>query len=294
MIDWNDLRTFLAIYRSGTLAGAAALLRINPTTVGRRLTALEEQTGTRLFDRTPSGYVLSHPGRDLVPHAERMEREALAVERAISGADQRLSGVVRLSTTEMLGTRFLGPHLPRFHARHPEITLDLSCTLRSVSLGHREADIALRLSRPVEEDVVARRLASIHLALYASRAYIDRHGRPEDAGSSLRGHRVLMFAASRAFTLENMWLEPRLDGAAVVLRSDSVSSLYSAAVAGAGIALLPRTVADHEPQLVCLATDPAPVPREIWQGVHRDLLRSARVQAVLAFLAEVVAAESDE
>jgi DNA-binding transcriptional LysR family regulator len=293
VIDWNDLRYVLAIQRAGTLARAAAELGINATTVGRRLTSLEEQVAARLFDRTKDGYVLTHAGRDLLAHAERMEREVLAVEREVSGADRRAAGLVRLSTTEMLVTRFLGPYLPRFHARHPEVTLDVACTLRSVSLGRRDADVVLRLSRPREDDVVARRLATVPLSLYAAPAYVAEHGRPKRPDRSLRGHRVLMFAAVRAFAVENTWLEARLDGAQVVLRSDSVSSVYAAAVAGAGIALLPRRVADAEAGLVALETRSAPEPREIWQAVHRDLLRSARVKAVLDFLAEVVAAEGD-
>jgi DNA-binding transcriptional LysR family regulator len=284
MTDWNDLRYFLAVLRGGTLAAAGAALGINATTVGRRLTSLEEEIGARLFDRTPDGYVPSHAGRDLAPFAERMEREALAMEREIAGADQRLAGVVRLATTEMLATRFLAPHLPRFHEQHPAIRLEVSGQARSVLLARGDADVSLRLSRPRENDVVVRCLARIHLALYASRAYVAAHG------TSLDGGGVILFAESRAFELENAWLAPRVAGARVVLRSDSVSTIFAACVAGAGIALLPRTVAEREPDLVHLDGDSEPEPREIWQGVHRDVARSARVQAVTRFLAEVVAA----
>jgi DNA-binding transcriptional LysR family regulator len=288
MLDWNDLRYFLAVYRAGTLAGAAGVLSINATTVGRRLTSLEEQIATKLFDRTPGGFTATHAGRDLLPYAERMEREALALERELAGADQRLAGVVRLATTEMLCTRFLAPHLNRFHERHPQIELEIGCSARPVRLAHGDADVIVRLSRPREDDAVARRLASIPLSLYASRDYLAAHGTPA-SGDRLDGHSVILFARSSAFELENEWLAPRVTGARVALRSDSVSSIYAAALAGAGIALLPRTVADAEPRLSRLDTASAPEPRVIWQGVHRDLVRSARVQAVTGFLAEVVA-----
>lgn len=288
MLDWNDLRYFLAIQRAGTLAGAAASLAINATTVGRRLTALEEGLGVRLFDRTPDGYALAAAGRDLLVHAERIEREALAAERQLSGADDRLAGGVRLATTEMLATRFLAPHLDRFTSRYPAIVLELTCTTRSVSLAHRDADIVLRLSRPREPDVVARELGAIDLCLYAARSYLDRFGRPD---SDLAGHRILLFAASAAFALENGWFEARIAGAEVVLRSDSVSSIYSATVAGLGIALLPRVVAEREPSLEAISTVAPPEPRRIWQGVHLDLARSPRVQAVIQFLSEVVAVQ---
>ncbi len=288
MLDWDDLRYFLAIHRAGTLARAAAQLEINATTVGRRLSALEERVNARLFDRTPDGYAITSAGRDLLYRAERIESEALALEREVLGADQRLSGSVRVTATEMIATRFIMPHVPRLRAEHPEISLELECSNRHVSLTRREADIALRLSRPREENVVTRKLSDIPMALYASRAYLAANGTPADAERSLAGHRALMFADARAFRVENAWLEPRLDGALIALRSDSVSSIFAATLADVGIALLPCAAADSEPDLVRLPTATAPEPREIWQTVHEDLQKNARVRAVMAFLAEIL------
>lgn len=288
MLDWDDLRYFLAIHRAGTLARAAAALGINATTVGRRLSALEERVHARLFDRTPEGYALTHAGRDLLPRAERMEDEALALEREVLGADQRLSGSVRVTATEMIATRFVMPHLPRFRDRHPEVALELECSNRRVSLTRREADIALRLARPREENVVTRRLSDIPLALYAAPSYLQARGTPEDPERTLRGHEILAFAAARTFRTENAWLEPRSAGARIALRSDSVSSLFAATLAGLGIALLPRAAADREPGLVRIDTLTAPEPRVIWQTVHEDLQKNARVRAVMDFLAEVL------
>jgi len=288
MLDWDDLRYFLAIHRKGTLARAGSELAINATTVGRRLAVLEERVQARLFDRTPDGYVLTPSGRDLLPHAERIEAETLGIEREVVGADTRESGSVRMTATEMLATRFIAPHLPTFSTEFPDITLELECTNRNVSLSRREADIALRLARPREDNVVTRRLASIPLALYASRAYLERRGKPADAESSLRVHDAVLFADSRLFRLENAWFEPRLDGARVVLRSDSVSSIYSAAVAGVGIALLPAAVADADADLERVDTKTSPEPRVIWQAVHADLQKGARVRAVLDFIAEIM------
>jgi DNA-binding transcriptional LysR family regulator len=293
MIDWNDLRYFLAIARVGTLARASRVLGINATTVGRRLAALEEQVQARLFDRTPDGYVLTPSGRDLLPRAERMEGEAIALDRDVLGADQRASGSVRLTATEMLATRFIMPHLPRFHALHPDVTLEVECTTRVVSLTRREADIALRLARPREGNVVGRRLASVPLSLYAAPHYLEQRGIPKDPEVSLAGHCAILFADARSFAVENEWFVPRLDGARVVLRSDSVSSIYSATVAGLGIALLPRAVASREPALVHIRTVTSPSPRVIWQAVHADVQRSARVRAVLDFLGEVVTPVGD-
>lgn len=287
-IDWDDLRYFLAVHRAGTLARAAAVLGINATTVGRRLSDLEQSAATRLFDRTPDGYVLTPAGRDLLPRAERMEAEAIAVEREVVGADQRIEGRVRVTATEMIATRFIAPHLRRFHGAHPAVLLELECTNRKVSLSRREADIALRLARPKEDNVVTRRLASIELALYASPSYLERRGTPRDAERSLEGHSVVLFADSRLFSVENHWFESRIGGATIALRSDSVSSIYSSTVSGLGIALLPRAVADSDPSLCRIATDTAPEPRVIWEAVHEDLRNSARVRAVVDFLRDVL------
>jgi DNA-binding transcriptional LysR family regulator len=289
MLDWDDLRVFLAIQRSGTLARAASELSVNPTTVSRRLAALEEKLAVRLFDRRAEGWLLTAAGRELVPHAERIESEAIAVEREIAGADQRLSGTVRVTGTEMLVTRFIARDLPRFAERYPEITIDFVCTSRTLSLSRGEADIALRLARPREDDVVTRKIATIELALYASHAYLAARGAPERPDDSLAGHDVLAFAASRAFSFENEWLERRLAGARIVMRSDSVSSLYGATVAGLGISLLPRAVADTDAALARIETSSGPEPRVVWMTVHRDLKDTARIRAVLDFLAQVVA-----
>ncbi len=285
MFSWDDVRYFLTLQRQGSLAAAGAALKLDPTTVGRRLVKLEEELGARLFDRTPGGYVLTEAGHRLLPRAERIEREALGVERDVAGEDQKLEGVVKLTATEMLTTRFIAPHLRRFRERYPEIQLDLNCTNLEVNLARREADIALRLARPTQEDLIIKRLSFIHLGLYASRGYADRFGLPKD---SLAGHQMILFATTRLFRRENDWLEARMDGAHVALRSDSVSAIYAATAAGTGIALLPCLVADHDQLLVRVPVEGAPEPRQIWQAVHKDLRDSARIRAVLDFLGRVL------
>ena len=285
MFNWDDVRYFLTLHRQGTLAAAGAALTLDPTTVGRRLVKLEEGLGARLFDRTPTGYVLTEAGHRLLPRAERIERETLGVKRDVAGEDQKLEGVVRLTATEMLTTRFIAPHLRRLRERYPEIQLELQCTNLDVNLARREADIALRLARPTQEDLIIKRLSFIDLGLYASLDYIDRFGLPKD---SLAGHQLILFANTRPFRRENDWLEARMDGAHVALRSDSVSAIYSATVAGTGIALLPCLVADHDRHLARVPVEGAPEPRQIWQAVHKDLRDSARIRAVLDFIGKTM------
>lgn len=291
-LAWDDLRYALALHRTGTFAGAGASLKVDPTTVGRRIAELEAQVAARLFDRTPSGCTATEAGAALLVRAERMEAEALALERELTGADERLSGTVRVATTEFIATRFVAPHLPRFAARYPNLTLFLSCAQTTVDLARREADVAIRLTRPREPDLVARRFCAVELALFASRGYLAERGRPRLTASDLRRHDAIGFATSRAFASENAWLEERLGGARVVLRADSVASVYSACVAGAGLALLPRLVADRDASLVQVAGAEGLEPRSLWQAVHPDVLKAPRIRAVLEFLREILSAEA--
>jgi len=289
--DWDDVRFFLAIHRHGTLAAAAAATGLDATTVGRRIARLEDALATRLFDRTPKGWVATNAGRRLLARAERIEREVMAAVRDVEGEDQRLAGQVRLTATEMLSTRFIAPHLTKFHRRHPDIELELVCTNRDLDLGRREADIALRLARPHQDDIVVKQLFEIELGLFASKAYVEAHGLPD---GSFAGHRIVSFAEVRQFSRENEWIHENLHEAAVALRSDSVSSIYSAAVSGVGIALLPCLVAEAEDELVRIPVQGRPQSRVVWQAVHRDMVNAARIRAVLDFLGRLFMMKPDK
>ncbi len=287
MFNWDDVRFFLTVHRQGNLARAGSSLKLDPTTVGRRISSLEARLGARLFDRTSHGYRLTAAGTRLLPRAERIEDEALAVERDVAGTDQRLQGRVRLSATEMLTTRFIAPRLGQFYESFPDISVELVCTNRDINLARRETDIALRLARPEHEDLVVKKLFTIEMGFYARPEYIEQFGMPPQSGE-WTGHRMLMFADSRPFRRENGWVESNVRDAKVVMRSDSVSSIYSATVGGLAVALLPCEVADQDNKLIRVPFDGAPAPRSAWQAVHRDLQHSARIRAVLDFLGGLV------
>ena len=287
MFNWDDVRFFLAVQREGNLARAGTALRMDATTVGRRLQQLEQQLDARLFDRTTRGFVLTSAGHRLLPRAEGIEREVLAVDRDLAGDDHRLEGTVRLTATEMMTTRFIAPYLSKFHARYPRIELDVRCSNRAVDLARREADIALRLARPRQDDIVVKKLFEIHLALYASAEYVDRFGMPDP--SNLQGHRFLAFSDTNAFRRENEWLGEHVDNDQIVFRSDSVSSVMSATQGGLGIALLPCHPADDVPGLVRTPLQGSPQPRIVWQAVHQDLVGVSRIRAVLDWLGRLFA-----
>ncbi|MEM6990295.1 MAG: LysR family transcriptional regulator [Myxococcota bacterium] len=286
MFNWDDVRFFLAVKREGNLARASTTLRMDATTVGRRLGQLEAELGARLFDRTSRGFALTAAGRRLLPRAEGIEREALALSRDLSGEDSKLEGNVRLSATEMLTTRFIAPYLGKFRARYPGITLDLNCTNREVDLARGEADVALRLARPRQENLVVKKLLSIELGLYASVDYVDQFGMPSPG--DLAKHRFVLFADTANFRRENAWVMQHVGEGEIALRSDSVSSVVSAVTGGLGIAMLPVLVAEQDPRLVRTPLSGSPEPRVVWQAVHRDLVNTARIRAVLDFLGRVL------
>ncbi|MEM7137865.1 MAG: LysR family transcriptional regulator [Myxococcota bacterium] len=285
MFNWNDIRYFLALYRHESLAGAGGAVSADPTTVSRRLIKLEEQLGARLFSRTPNGYQLTDAGQRLLPKAEGIEREVLAVERGVAGEDQRLSGVVRIAATEMMTTRFIAPHLGSFREKYPGIRLEFHCTNQEVSLARRDADIALRMTRPTQDDLLIKRIGAVRFGLYASHEYLARH---PDPGVSLDGHQLILFADRQPFHQENAWLQARAPRTEIALRLDSVSAIYAATAAGAGLSLLPRLIADRDPRLVRMPMEGGPEPHQVWQAVHKDVRQCARINAVIDFLGQIL------
>ncbi len=291
MFNWSDLRIFLAVQRSGSLSAAARELHLNQTTVGRRLAELESAVGVQLFDRLPDGLRLTAAGREILAPAEAMEERAFTVHRTLAGRGLGVEGVVRLATLESFGTGFLAPRLSPLLEAHPGLRLELVTSNRRLDLSRREADLALRLSKPVESGLVARRLGALEYAVYGAPAYLQRHGRP-DAASALSGHALLALDQSLASVPEAHWLDQQRGEAEPVLRSTSLLLLHQAAVAGMGLAVLPRWLAESAPGLeLVLGREPI-LRRELWLAFHPDLRRVPRIRAVVEFVSELVAREA--
>lgn len=289
--DWNDLRYFLAIRRAGSLAGAARELRVDQTTVGRRLAALEDAFDARLFDRTPDGLVLTPAGEDIVPSAERIEESVTEIERKISGEDARLQGTVRVSCSEAFASNYLVPALPSLRAVHPDVLVEVVTTSAIVDLARREADIAVRLrprgSQPGQPDLIARQLGDLAFALYGSREYLARHGKPRRA-ADLRGHDLVGYDEDMPPIPGVAWLRAPERGGRIVLRAQSILGLVAAIRAGIGLAVVPSFIVDDDKHIERIG---APVDwASMWLVAHPDLLRTARVRAVMDWLAEVITA----
>lgn len=283
MLDWDDLRSFLAIARDGTLSAAARRLGVRQSTMGRRLAALEARAGVRLLERTPRGFRLTSAGEAARAEVERMEDAALAAERAVSGRDVRLEGVVRLTTVSGFAEPVLMPALADLATRYPGIVVELIADDRTFSLAAREADLAIRLARPRGQSMRGRRVGSIAFGLYASEAYLASHSVPALAGSEGEGHRVILTRDETGAYPEVDVLATMAPKASVALRSDSRSSHVAAARAGLGIAVLGHHVA-AETDLVRIDSPPLP-GREIWLVQHEDTSAVPRIRAVADALA---------
>ena len=285
MLDWDDIRYFLAVARDGSLSRAAGTLGVTQPTVGRRISALQRRLGATLFTPSGSGRTLSPSGRRLLPHAERMELEGLAAERVSSGRDEGLRGKVKITASEWLIGSVLGPMLRPFLALHAELELELIADVRHLSLAHREADVALRPSRFSQAGVVQREVARLAFGLYASDSYLAELGFPR-FDEQCAGHRLIAMSETSTKLPDVEWLSKLTAHARVVARTNGREPLAKMATAGIGMACLPRFVGDVAPSLRLLATPaPAPAP-QLWLGYHRDARAVPRLNATVAFLVE--------
>lgn len=283
MLDWSDVQFFLAIQRAATLAGAARALKVEHTTVGRRLVSMERALGGKLFMRTPDGLRLTAMAEQIVPLAEQAEAAMLQIERVALADDARVEGSVRVTTSETFAP-LLGRWLAELKGKHSGITVELLAGNARLDLSRREADIAVRFAATSEGRLLCRRIATTGWAVYASRPYVEAHG-PLPPSGELRGHDVIGFNESLAEVPGAQWIAKHGQGANIVMHTGSIPAAQNAALAGLGVAVIPCFLGDPEPALVRLL--PGVVgARDSFLVVHPDLARVARVRVVLNFLVE--------
>jgi DNA-binding transcriptional LysR family regulator len=293
MLDWDDLRFFLAIARQGSLTAAAKELMVAQSTVGRRLASLEASLGVRLLNRTPDGYVTTLAGQDVREKAERLEAEALTLERNVGGRDVRLAGLVRVTCAETMATQILTPCLATLHRQHPDIIIELIPNARELSLSMREAEVSVRLKRSDQHDLVVRNIGSIAFGLYASPAYLERHGEPDFEGGC-PGQRLITHQDDMQDASQMGWLTDLASRAKVSMQTSSHEAAVSAAQHGGGLACLACFRADREDGLTRL-TVPTPAPSaEIWLVVHRDNRDTPRIRVVLTLITDCVRRRSQQ
>ncbi len=287
----GDLRTLLAISRHGTLAGAARDLRVNHSTVFRRLGAIESQLGVRLFDRQDGTYAATAAGEDLLRTAEKVESEVEALERRLGGQDLRLTGSLRLTAPDDIAEVLLVPLLASFRERYPDITLELVIDNRMLSLTRREADIALRPTREPPETLTGRRVARLASTIYrTSGRMLEAAQEDGDEAGGKAGTKA--WANRRWIAWEEgagppevaRWLARHVDPERVGYRSNSLLNQADATRAGLGLAILPCFQGDADPQLVRVIDPPEDLVTDLWLLTHPDLRHAARIRALVEFL----------
>lgn len=282
-MDWSDLRIFLAIAREGTLGAAARKIGQTQPTMGRRLRALEASLGQTLFQRTADGFVLTDEGSAVLAHAERIEEEALALQRQASGTALQLDGLLRLSSSDWFGTVMLSPVIAAFGRMHPKVTVELLTDARLYSLPRREADLVFRIKPFDEPEVISRKLLHIPYALYG------RKGSKVPRAGDGSGVRVVTMNEEFADMPDAVWLKRTLPNADIASRSNNRQVQAELCAQGGGIAVLPRPLGDADRRLVALDIGAAPPGRDTFVGYHRDLRRLARLRALLDLVIERLA-----
>jgi DNA-binding transcriptional LysR family regulator len=284
--DWDDLRYFLRAMQAKTLAGAARAMRVEHTTVGRRLSALERALGAPLVLRGPDGLQLTPLGEQALPLVEEVERAVAKIRALVASQRSR----VRLAVPSGF-TPFFTEGLARLRAKHPELSLEIVSGSRPVDLKKGEADVALRSGLVADDDLVARKLGVSGWSLYASDAYLARKPGEIDP-DDLSEHEIIGYDASLSSVPAAKWIEERATKARIVLRSREMTDMLAAAVSGVGLAVLPCSLADGETTLRRL-TPKVVATRDIFLVYRREARLSAEVRAVIQFVADVMREHAD-
>jgi DNA-binding transcriptional LysR family regulator len=285
--DWGLLRAFVAVASAGSLSRAAEELGSSQPTLSRQMSTLEQQVGSALFERTRRGLRLTEAGQALLQPAQRMHDHARAWSLAAAGQSQSLAGSVRVTASEVMSAFVLPPILRRLREAHPQIQIELVATDAVENLLEREADIALRMVRPTQAALVARKVTQLPLALYAHRDYVQSHGTPTLA--DLHEHQWVGFDRSdqmiRGFAAGGFKVTREFFG----FRCDNQIVAWHAVCAGMGIGVGMKRVAAKQPELVQVLRNIPVAPLTLWITAHRELRSTPRLKTVFDALAEALA-----
>lgn len=270
-MNWNDIQYFLALVDGGNLSAGARSLSVEHSTIARRIEQLEQQLGIRLFDRMQRGWQLTKEGKDLLNASRQMAEGAQRIQR-IANASTTLSGSVRVSVPPLIGYHLITPFIPRLRTKLPSIEVELVSDLQNADLHRREADIALRMRRPDHPNLVARRIASLPYALYASKEYLENT--PPDQWQ------FVGYEKSMQATPQQQWLDSQLNNRTVSFRSNDLHVLAMAIEQNVGVGVLPSFLEGSYSRIEKIDTPSCPVVRDLWLVIHPDLRRSPRVRAI--------------
>lgn len=285
-MEWSDVRIFLAVARSGSLGSAARLLKLSHPTVGRRMRALERDTGQVLLQRHSDGVVLTDAGLAVLRLAEEMEASALAMERRLAGVSDGPEGRLRISTADWFAAYVLPPVLEKAAATYPRIVPDVITGSRLFDVARREADIVIRVVPSTEAGIVQRRLMQMPYAVYAADVFD-----PTMLEGDGRGARLLVMDTAKYDYPDVTWLRRRLPNAQVAFASNSRSVQARMCARGLGLAVLPVPVGEQTAGLRRIDLGGPPPTRDFWLGYHEDLKHVERLRAMVAIIVQTLGAD---
>lgn len=277
MFDWEDLRYFVAFSHEQSLAKAARQLKVDHATVARRIASLEQSLELKLVDRRPRAYVLTTDGERIAERGKRMQEESFAVERMSIAGQDVVSGEVVISAPPSMASSVIAPNIAKLRIQHPAVRIRLIAETRNASLIRREADIAVRLSRPTEADLVARKIGVVPFALYASHDYVANH--------VLQDYEFIGYDDTMTGTVQQTWLDTEANTRPIVFRSNSLDVQVAAARAGVGVAILPYFLGDWDESLCVVAGTGEAMTRDVWLSIHNDLRHAPAIRSVMQFIA---------
>jgi DNA-binding transcriptional LysR family regulator len=283
-MDWNALNIFLAIAEAGSLTAAARKLKISQPTLSRKLEHLETTLDSQLFQRLPRGLTLTEAGESIMAYAKNMETQALNIEKNLTGQNLRLEGTVRLTATDFIGAYWMAEEIQGFRKSYSGIRIELQVNMNVVNLVHREADIAIRLGRPNQPDLIAKKIGTFNNYIAASDDYIKQHGRPQSL-EGLKDHYAIGFDVEMMKHPKIHQLFKNFHKENIIYSSNSPLAIFEAINKGLGIGLLPDFIAPHYPDIQYLLPETQPqLEIEIWLVTHAEIQHNARIRALYNYL----------
>jgi DNA-binding transcriptional LysR family regulator len=284
--DWDLYRSFLAVLESGSLSGAARSLGIAQPTVGRHVEALEQALGgAALFTRSPGGLRPTEAAQALAPHARAMAAAAEALVRTASGEAAGVRGVIRVTASEIVGAEILPAILTDFREAYPEVAIELALSNRQEDLLRRDADIAVRMTRPTQNALTARRVGAVRIGFYAHRSYLRKHGTPRSM-AELAGHTLIGYDRVQPPRDALAQIDVEVTRDLFALRTDSDLAQLAALRAGFGICGCQPAIARRDPNLAPVLSDQFGFDLETWVVMHEDLKSSRRMRLMFDHLVE--------
>jgi DNA-binding transcriptional LysR family regulator len=279
-VDWDDLRFFLAMSEQGSISGAAKFLNVNHSTVLRHLASLEKRLGAWLFDRLPDGYAMTAQGEELRNQLRGVSEQIETAQRSLSGRDLGLSGAIRITTTDTLMHGLLMPSLAEFRALNSAIQMEIVISNTFLSLTRREADVAVRPSNIVPENLVGRRAGRLRSAIYASKNYLKKAAKKKEWAD----HDWVAPEETLSHLAQAKWVRENIPEDRIVVRVGSLVGMVAAVCYGMGVGMLLCLLADQETELVRLAEPVNELDTDVWILTHPALRGVARIKACTEFL----------